>query len=225
MASFRYNNLMFLKTYEGNASDLCLSFTVTIDDFGKSREVPLVKNGDNIDVTNSNKIEYISRVAKFHVYDRVKLQSEAFCKGLWEVIDPLWLGIFSEPELAVLISGSAEGDIDVEDWKSHCNYAGGFHGLDRTISRFWNIVRAMSAGHKAALLKFVTSCERPPPLGFASLNPKFTIQRVGIFRDGDKLPSASTCFNILKLPTYSSEKVLRERLIYAIESGAGFEMA
>lgn len=31
--------------------------------------------------------------------------------------------------------------------------------------------------------------------------------QVSIFRDKDRLPSASTCFNILKLPTYSSAKV------------------
>jgi len=62
-------------------------------------------------------------------------------------------------------------------------------------------------------------------LGFATLIPPFTIQRVGVMRDGEQLPTASTCFNVLKLPTYSSEKVMRERLIYAIESGAGFELS
>lgn len=195
------------------------------DDFGESKEIPLIQGDQEIDVTNANKIEYISRVAKFHVYDRVKQQSEAFCKGLWDVIDRRWLQLFSEPELQVLISGVTEGKIDVDDWKSNTRYTGGFTGLDRTVSRFWNIIRSMKTEQQALLLKFVTSCERPPPLGFASLNPPFTMQRVGILRDDDKLPTASTCFNILKLPTYSSEKVLRERLIYAIESGAGFELA
>ena len=96
--------------------------------------------------------------------------------------------------------------------------------LDRNIVRFWSVVNKMSPKHQADLLRFVTSCERPPPLGFSSMNPPFIVQRIGIMRDGEKLPSASTCFNTLKLPTYSSEKVLRERLIYAIESGAGFEL-
>jgi len=96
--------------------------------------------------------------------------------------------------------------------------------LDRNIVRLWSVVNKMSPKHQADLLRFVTSCERPPPLGFSSMNPPFTVQRIGIMWDGEKLPSASTCFNTLKLPTYSSEKVLRERLIYAIESGAGFEL-
>lgn len=36
------------------------------------------------------------------------------------------------------------------------------------------------------------SCPRPPPLGFAGLQPTFTIHRVGISRDDEKLPSASS---------------------------------
>lgn len=156
--------------------------------------------------------------------DRVKVQSEAFRRGLWEVIDRSWLRIFNEPELQVLISGPSDGKIDIADMRANSRYAGGYTPIDRNIKFFWSVVGSMSREHQAALLRFVTSCERPPPLGFATLNPPFTIQRVGIFRDGDKLPTASTCFNVLKLPTYSSEKVLRQRLIYAIESGAGFEL-
>ena len=40
-----YNNLMFLKTYEGDSEDLCLTFTVANDDFGGNTEVPLIPNG------------------------------------------------------------------------------------------------------------------------------------------------------------------------------------
>jgi ubiquitin-protein ligase E3 C len=219
-----YNNLMFLKTYDGDAADLCLSFTITNDDFGGTREIPLIPNGGNVDVTNENKQRYIGLVAKYYVVDRVKEQSEAFTRGLWEVIDPLWLKLFNEPELQVLISGASDGKLDVEDLRRNTRYMGGYTGLDRNVIRFWSVVSSLTSKQQADLLRFVTSCERPPPLGFSSLNPPFTIQRVGILRDGDKLPSASTCFNVLKLPTYSSEKILKQRLIYAIESGAGFEL-
>jgi ubiquitin-protein ligase E3 C len=220
-----YNNLMFLKTYDGDAEDLALSFTVTVDDFGGTREIPLVPNGANIDVTNTNKQRYIELVAKYYVVDRVREQSEAVTRGLWEVIDRSWLRLFNEPELQVLISGASDGKIDVEDMRAHTRYVGGYSGLDRNVNRFWSVVASLDSKQQASLLRFVTSCERPPPLGFGSMQPPFTIQRVGILRDGDKLPSSSTCFNVLKLPTYSSEKVLRQRLIYAIESGAGFELS
>jgi len=219
-----YNNLMFLKTYDGDATDLCLTFTITSNEFGGTREIPLMSGGAEIEVNNANKQRYIHMVSKYYVHDRVKVQSEAFTRGLWEVIDPTWLRLFNEPELQVLISGASDGKIDLDDLRRHTRYAGGFTGMDRTISRFWSVFSSLNGKQQAAVLRFVTSCERPPPLGFASLNPPFTIQRVGILRDGDKLPSSSTCFNILKLPTYSSERVLKERLIYAVESGAGFEL-
>ena len=37
-------------------------------------------------------------------------------------------------------------------------------------------------------------------LGFGHLNPKFGIRSNG--SDTDRLPSASSCFNLLKLPEY-----------------------
>lgn len=224
-----YNNLMFLKTFEGDATDLCLTFTVATDDFGNNKEIPLISRGEEIDVTNTNKHRYVELVAKHYVCDRVREQGEAFTRGLWDVIDKDWLQIFNEPELQVLISGPSGGKIDVSDLKANVRYAGGYSSFDRNISRFWNVVSSLDNKQQADLLRFVTSCERPPPLGFASMNPPFTIQRVAsgglLGSGGDHLPTASTCFNILKLPTYSSEKVLRDKLLYAIESGAGFELS
>lgn len=87
-------------------------------------------------------------------------------------------------------------------------YSGGFVGMDRTIRRFWSVMESMNETERAALLRFVTSCERPPPLGFESMHPPFCVHRVGIRTDDERLPTASTCFNTLKLPTYSSEKVV-----------------
>ncbi|GMH81711.1 hypothetical protein TrVE_jg3096 [Triparma verrucosa] len=220
-----HKNLMFLKNYEGDAEDLCLSFTVGIDDFGSGTEVELVKGGANIDVTDKNKLRYIHLVAKFHMSDRIKKQSEAFVKGLNEVIDQSWLRIFNEQELQILISGATNGSLDLADLKRHCVYAGGYVGMDRSIVNFWKVLEEFSATEQRQLLKFVTSCERAPPLGFEGLQPPFTIQRIGISHDGEKLPSASTCFNVLKLPTYSSKSVLKQKLLMSITSGTGFEMS
>jgi hypothetical protein len=61
MDSQLYNNIMFLKTYEGDAEDLCLTFTVAVDDFGGNKEIPLMPNGGNIPVTDSNKLRYIGK--------------------------------------------------------------------------------------------------------------------------------------------------------------------
>jgi ubiquitin-protein ligase E3 C len=123
----------------------------------------------------------------------------------------------------VLISG-AETAIDVEDLKSNCRYQGGYSSADKVIARFWKVVASLSASEQALLLRFVTSCQRPPPLGFEQLEPRFCIQRIAISNDNEKLPSAATCFNTLKLPTYSSEKVMKEKLLISISSNSGFEL-
>ena len=139
------------------------------------------------------------------------------------MISPLHLGIFCAPELQILISGAQNG-IDGTDLQRNCRYAGGFVAVDRYITRFWSIFDEMSAEDKALLVKFVTSCERPPSLGFAALQPPFTIQRVEC-SDDSRLPTASTCFNILKLPTYSSQKIMKEKLLLAIRSKIGFQVS
>ncbi|KAF7325528.1 HECT-domain-containing protein [Mycena kentingensis (nom. inval.)] len=89
-----------------------------------------------------------------------------------------------------------------------------------TITAFWAVVRTFTQPERRALLHFVTSCSRPPLLGFKDLNPHFTIQDMG---DTDRhLPSSATCGNLLLLPRYTSEEVLREKLLSAIMSESGF---
>lgn len=41
----------------------------------------------------------------------------------------------------------------------------------------------------------------------------------------DRLPTASTCFNLLKLPNYTRRTVLKEKLKYALSANAGFELS
>lgn len=62
-------------------------------------------------------------------------------------------------------------------------------------------------------------------MGFSSMNPHFTISKYDVDQPNTKLPTSSTCFNILRLPEYSNENILRDKLLYAINSNAGFEFA
>lgn len=40
-----------------------------------------------------------------------------------------------------------------------------------------------------------------------------------------RLPTASTCMNLLKLPPYTSLEAMLDKLRYAITSGAGFDLS
>jgi ubiquitin-protein ligase E3 C len=59
--------------------------------------------------------------------------------------------------------------------------------------------------------------------GFKELMPKFAIRDAG--RDSERLPTASTCVNLLKLPMYTDERILKAKLLQAINSGAGFDLS
>lgn len=50
----------------------------------------------------------------------------------------------------------------------------------------------------------------------------FSIRRQG---SQQRLPTASTCFNLLKLPNYSRKAILKEKLKYALAANAGFELS
>ena len=83
----------------------------------------------------------------------------------------------------------------------------------------------MTDDEHSKLLMFVTSCPRSPLLGFQAMEPKFTISRLDCEKPNEKLPTASTCFNLLRLPPYTTENDLRNKLLYALNANAGFEMA
>lgn len=217
-----HRNLLYLKTYEGDVQDLGLDFTIAVDDFGENKIELLKPEGDEIAVTNENRIEYIHLVADFKLNKQIRQQCNAFRAGLSDVIGLDWLRMFSSKELSTLVAG-AEHEINVGDLQAHTNYAGGYDLTHPTISAFWQVVGGLSEDQKRALLKFVTSCSRPPLLGFKDLDPPFCIQNSG--SDSERLPTASTCMNLLKLPDFRDEVILKNKLLYAIESGAGFELS
>lgn len=128
----------------------------------------------------------------------------------------------------------ASAEVDLEDLRAHTVYSGGFTKDSRTVQLFWSVVSGFSAEERRALLKFVTSCSRPPLQGFRHLHPAFTIHKVDceaapwaqVFgQDVERLPSASTCFCTLKLPNYRRAGTMREKLLCAINSGAGFDLS
>uniref|UniRef100_A0A8C4QGR2 HECT-type E3 ubiquitin transferase n=1 Tax=Eptatretus burgeri TaxID=7764 RepID=A0A8C4QGR2_EPTBU len=122
----------------------------------------------------------------------------------------------------VLISG-AQIPIDLEDLKNCTNYSGGYTAEHPVICVFWRVVERFTDEQKRKLLRFVTSCSRPPLLGFKELYPAFCIHNGG--SDSERLPTASTCMNLLKLPEFDEEDAMKHKLLYAIEAAAGFELS
>ncbi|WWC68012.1 uncharacterized protein I206_101931 [Kwoniella pini CBS 10737] len=214
-----YKGLIILKNYP-KPEELALNFAITEDDLGVKRTIDLVPNGSEIAVTSENRHEYIQLVCKYKLDRQISAQSRAFFNGLSDLIDAKWLRMFDQQELQQLIGGE-ETLIDIDDLRAHCSVDG--FPNDVTPRLFWKVVKGFTHEQRRALLRFVTSCSRPPLLGFGYLYPKFGVKYNG--GNTDRLPSASACFNLLKLPGYTTEQALRTKLLQAITSGAGFDMS
>ncbi|XP_027890096.1 ubiquitin-protein ligase E3B isoform X2 [Xiphophorus couchianus] len=242
-----YKNLTSIKRYDGDVGDLGLTLSYDEDVMGQLVCHELIPGGKTMPVTNENKISYIHLMAHFRMHTQIKEQTAAFIRGFRNIINPEWLHMFSTPEVQRLISGD-NAEIDLDDLKKHTVYYGGFHSSHRVIIWLWDILSSdFNAEERAMFLKFVTSCSRPPLLGFAYLKPPFSIRCVEVSDDqdtgdtlgsvlrgfftirkkepGGRLPTSSTCFNLLKLPNYSKKSILRDKLRYAISMNTGFELS
>lgn len=217
-----YQGLIFLKNYTGDVEDLALNFTVAIEEFGVAKAVDLIPDGSNVPVTRENRLQYIYLTSHYRLSKQIKLQSEAFFEGLSDMIDPKWLRMFNQQELQILLGG-VNAPVDVQDLRAHTQYGGLYDNDESTIQTFWKVLEDFDQEQRRLFLRFVTSCSRPPLLGFRQLSPLFAIRDAG--SDEDRLPTSSTCVNLLKLPRYKSEKKLHDKLLQAISSGAGFDLS
>ena len=73
-----HKNLLSLKTYEGDVQDLGLDFTIAVSDLGENKIELLKPEGDEVAVTNENRIEYIHLVADFKLNRQIRHQCNAF---------------------------------------------------------------------------------------------------------------------------------------------------
>lgn len=218
-----HKNLKFLKCCSPDEVDaLDLDFSVVIDNLGATEKVDLKPNGSEIKVNAENRAEYITLYVNYFLSKRLSGMINSLRAGVRNVLDPEWLRMFSSSEISILIGG-IDAEIDFDDLKKFT----AVHNIKsdnelRYVEAFWLIAKELSPSDKKKLLKFITGCSRPPLMGFKALAPPMGIQLV---HDYDKLPTAATCMNMLKLPLYADTETLRRKLLFAINSGAGFELS
>lgn len=197
-------------------------------------EVELKPGGRDIAVTGDNVTEYIYRMAYFRLNQQPRAAIQAFMRGFWSLVRPEWVAMFVPEELQLLIGGSEEGGggrgggVNLVDLRANVEYAGGYHEDHPIVHSFWDALASLSPEDQRGFLKFVTSCSRAPLLGFRHLHPKLCIQMAGSVLDpsaAERLPTAATCMNLLKLPPYPTTEIMRSKLQYAIQSGAGFDLS
>jgi len=130
-------------------------------------------------------------MAHFRLNAQLRAQCSAFVTGLHEIIEPRWLRLFSPAELRSLVGG-AEEPIDIDDLRRNTVYAQTMDESSATVRHFWRVVNSFDDKHRKQLLRFVTSCERPPLLGFSELYPRFSLTSGG--DDEERLPRCANTF-------------------------------
>ena len=78
----------------------------------------------------------------------------------------------------------------------------------------WETLDEMSEEEKVLFMIFVSGRSRLPANPTSDLNQRFQIMKVDQPVDG--LPTAQTCFFQLRLPPYTSKRIMAERMLYAI---------
>lgn len=188
----------------------------------KGKEVELCSGGKTKRVTDQNKLEYLNLLVDYKLNTELDHQLQALIKGFSLVLNPAMLQILSPQELEQAVCG--EPSVNVDDIAAECSLTQGYSPESPTIQMLWRVLSGFDAATRSQFMRFVTGSNRVPGGGMAELSPKFTIQKVD---DVSKLPSASTCFNLLKLPAYEDQGVLDRKLKMSIGEGvpAGFSFS
>lgn len=217
-----YDNLIsLLNMSDEELNELDLTFE-TMNMFHPERIVELIPNGSKVKVTKQNVLQYVWKLAQYKLVSIAKPAGYKFLEGLGSIIPQHWFGMFNTIDFQMLLSGGHK-PVDIEDLRTNTEY-GGYTENDLTIKYFWEVLEEFSDKERRDFLRFVTSVPQAPLKGFAALEPKFGIRNGGKY-ELDRLPTASTCVNLLKLPDYGDKTVLKQKLLYAINSGARFDLS
>ncbi|XP_058847600.1 E3 ubiquitin-protein ligase HECTD1-like isoform X5 [Acipenser ruthenus] len=176
--------------------------------------VDLKPNGEDEMVTIDNAEEYVDLMFDFCMHTAIQKQMESFRDGFNRVFPMEKLSSFSHEEVQMILCGNQSPSWTAEDIINYTEPKLGYNRESPGFMRFVRVLCGMSSDERKAFLQFTTGCSTLPPGGLANLHPRLTIVRKVDAADAS-YPSVNTCVHYLKLPEYSSEEIMRDRLLAA----------
>ncbi|CAB4064432.1 TRIP12 [Lepeophtheirus salmonis] len=184
-----------------------------IEDLGLDFTLPgypnidLRKGGKDIPVNIDNLHQYVGLVSHWLLIEGISFQMEALRDGFESVFPISTLQMFYPEELEQIFCGTGQGNFNKWDYKTLVESTKPDHGFNS----------------ESPALKYLLEVLELPVGGFKALNPPLTIVKKSFDNadadPDDYLPSVMTCVNYLKLPDYSSKKIMREKLRIAAMEG------
>jgi E3 ubiquitin-protein ligase HECTD1 len=176
--------------------------------------IDLKPSGEFEDLTIENLEEYYDSMLNFCLNAGISQQMEAFRSGFNRVFPIEKLLTFQPEELRLMLCGEQNPHWTKEEIIAYTEPKLGFTKNSPGFLKLVNVLCDLDGSERKAFLQFATGCSSLPPGGLANLHPRLTIVKKVDATDGS-YPSVNTCAHYLKLPDYSSEQVLRQRLLHA----------
>ena len=182
---------------------ISLNFTVQSLD---GRVIELIPNGTNIPVDWSNRFKYAKLVENYR-RNELSLQLNAISSGFKSEISAHW---FLPNEIQLLVEGSQI--IDLNLLKFHTAYSN-CKADNPTVQFLWNVLEEFDQHQLKAFLKFTS--------GSTTLPTTWSHRRFTVFvsrASEQHFPTSHTCSWRLDIPPYSSQELLKEKLLFAISN-------
>ncbi|CAH0559022.1 unnamed protein product [Brassicogethes aeneus] len=181
------------------------------------KNVPLVHGGHSIPLTFENRAQYFEQAIRFRLQE-FDIQVSAIREGMAGIIPVPLLSLMVSDHMEQLVCGMSHISIPV--LKEIVRYRE-LDGSSQLVQWLWNILERFTDTERVLFMRFVSGRSRLPT-NLADLSQRFQIMKVDKVMNG--LPTAQTCFFQLRLPMYSSEEIMAEKLRYSINNCRSIDM-
>ncbi|PFX24720.1 putative E3 ubiquitin-protein ligase HECTD4 [Stylophora pistillata] len=206
-------------------ADLCpYRFVYTSLD---GEEVELCENGADVAVTWENHRSYVQAIRDLRLKElRCESRMAAVRCGLSSVVPLHVLTVMTPLDMEIRTCG--QPSLDLGFLKAHTCYVAGVKDTDVHIEYFWNSMESFSQDQLRKFVKFACNQERlPSRCTCQDGNPNTADVHVPPYPmkigppDGRGPSDAryirvETCMFMVKLPQYSTQEIMTEKLLYAI---------
>ncbi|KAL3856755.1 hypothetical protein ACJMK2_011476 [Sinanodonta woodiana] len=188
-------------------------------------EVELIPNGRHVLVSWENHHQYIEAIRRLRMSELSSKQCVAALRcGLATVVPLQLLTLMSPLDMELRTCGLPYVDLDF--LKAHTMYQVGLMESDKHIEFFWNALESFSQEDLCRFIKFACNQERIPmtcPCRVGGPDtthvPPYPMKIAppdGAGPPDGRYIRVETCMFMIKLPQYSCQEIVTQRLMYAI---------
>uniref|UniRef100_A0A8C4QS03 HECT-type E3 ubiquitin transferase n=1 Tax=Eptatretus burgeri TaxID=7764 RepID=A0A8C4QS03_EPTBU len=189
---------------------------IPLDSFmGQSADgsiVPIIPGGNIIPLTFSIRKTYVERAIDYRLHE-MDVQVAAVREGMSWIIPVPLLSLLTAHQLEQMVCGLPE--ISVAVLRRVVRYRE-VDEQQQLVQWLWQTLSEFSNEERVLFMRFVSGRSRLPA-NFADISQPH-------LNPYDSLPTSQTCFFQLRLPPYSSQAVMAERLRYAINNCKSIDM-